>query len=149
LAPADRAIEAAAKAARAHGFIARLPQGYDTVLGDRGATLSGGEKQRLAIARALLKEAAVLILDEPTAALDAQTEALLLEALERLMEGRTTFIIAHHLSTIRRADRIVVVEGGRVAKAGAERELLEVRGLYRRLHEQQFGPVVARSHNPM
>jgi ATP-binding cassette subfamily B protein/subfamily B ATP-binding cassette protein MsbA len=112
---ADRnEIVKAAVAARADEFIRQLPQGYDTVIGERGATLSGGEKQRIAIARALLKDAPVLILDEPTSALDAQTEADLLEALERLMEGRTTFIIAHRLSTIRHADRIVVLEEGRV-----------------------------------
>src|SRR5262249_43072408 len=107
-------IIAAAEAANADAFIRRLPDGYDTVIGERGATLSGGEKQRLAIARALLKDAPILILDEPTSALDARTEMLLLEALERLMQGRTTFIIAHRLSTIRNADRIVVLEAGQV-----------------------------------
>ena len=96
-------IEAAARAANAHEFIARLPDGYDTVVGERGATLSGGERQRLSIARALLKDAPILILDEPTSALDAETEALLLEALERLMQGRTTLIIAHRLSHDRQA----------------------------------------------
>ena len=111
-------IVAAAVAANADEFVRRLPYGYDTVLDQRGASLSGGERQRLAIARALLKDAPVLILDEPTAALDAQTEALLLEALERLMAGRTTIIIAHRPSTIRRADRIVTLEAGRVVEAG-------------------------------
>ena len=110
---ADRAaIEAAARAANAHAFIARLPQGYDTVMGERGATLSGGERQRIAIARALLKDAPLLILDEPTSALDAETEALVLDALRRLMAGRTTLIIAHRLSTIRDADQIVVLRRG-------------------------------------
>jgi ATP-binding cassette subfamily B protein/subfamily B ATP-binding cassette protein MsbA len=100
-APGD--IEAAARAANAHEFIVRLPLGYQTILGERGVTLSGGERQRLSIARALLKDAPILILDEPTSALDAGTEALLLDALERLMQGRTTLIIAHRLSTIRMA----------------------------------------------
>ena len=112
-------IERAAIAAQADEFICRLPQGYDTVIGERGATLSGGQRQRLAIARALLKDAPVLILDEPTAALDAETEASLMEALERLMAGRTTFIIAHRLSTIRRADRVMVLEAGRLMQTGA------------------------------
>jgi ATP-binding cassette subfamily B protein/subfamily B ATP-binding cassette protein MsbA len=127
-------VEAAARAANAHEFIARLPQGYDTVIGERGATLSGGQRQRLSIARALVKDAPVLILDEPTSALDAQTEALLLEALERLMAGRTTLIIAHRLSTIRNADRIVVLEDGRVAEQGTHRELMSRRELYAHLH---------------
>jgi ATP-binding cassette, subfamily B, bacterial len=109
-------VKAAAVAANAHAFIERLPQGYETVIGERGATLSGGERQRVAIARALLKDAPVLILDEPTSALDAATEALVIEALERLMTGRTTLIIAHRFSTIRRADRVVVLEGGRVVE---------------------------------
>jgi ATP-binding cassette subfamily B protein/subfamily B ATP-binding cassette protein MsbA len=132
-------IEAAAVAANADEFIRRLPAGYDTVLGERGATLSGGEKQRLAIARAFLKDAPVLVLDEPTSALDAETESQLLVALERLMRGRTTFIIAHRLSTIRRADRIVVLEGGRVAEVGSHRELLDAGGIYSRFHGCQAG----------
>ncbi len=132
-------IVAAAKAANAHPFIERLPQGYDTVIGERGATLSGGERQRLSIARALLKDAPVLILDEPTSALDAETEALLLEALERLMKGRTTFIIAHRLSTIRKANRIVVLEAGQIVESGTHAELLAGNALYSRLHRIQFG----------
>jgi ATP-binding cassette subfamily B protein/subfamily B ATP-binding cassette protein MsbA len=130
-------IEAAAVAAGADGFIRHLSDGYDTVIGQRGSTLSGGEQQRLAIARALLKNAPMLILDEPTSALDAQTEALLVEALERLLEGRTTFIIAHRLSTIRRADRIVAIEGGRVVETGTRQELLAAGGVYHRLHTLQ------------
>lgn len=131
-------IVAAAKAAKADDFIQQLPQGYDTVLSERGAILSGGQKQRLAIARALLKDAPVLILDEPTSALDAQTEMLLLEALDRLMQGRTVFIIAHRLSTILRANRIVVLEQGKVLEMGTHQELLAASGLYKRLHSLQF-----------
>ena len=131
-------IIAAAKAAKADGFIQRLPQGYDTVIAERGATLSGGQKQRLAIARALLLDAPVLILDEPTSALDVQTETLLLSALDRLMEGRTVFIIAHRLSTILRADRIVVLEKGKVVEMGTHQELLAACGFYKRLHSLQF-----------
>lgn len=107
-------IEAAVRAAKAHAFIERLPNGYDTVIGERGATLSGGEKHRLSIARAFVKDAPILILDEPTSALDARTESMLLDALGLLMRGRTTFIIAHRLSTIRKADRILVLEHGRM-----------------------------------
>ena len=128
---ADRAdIEAAATAANAHEFIRALPEGYDTVLGERGATLSGGERQRISIARALLRDAPVLILDEPTSALDAHTEHLILEALDRLMAGRTTLLIAHRLSTIRGADRIVVVSDGRVIETGTHAELIDAGGLY-------------------
>jgi ATP-binding cassette subfamily B protein len=131
-------IVAAAKAANADEFIRLLPEGYDTVLAERGATLSGGQGQRLSIARALLKDAPILILDEPTSALDAQTEALLLAALERLMSGRTTFIIAHRLSTIRNADRIVVLENGRVIETGSHERLLSVGGYYQRAYGLQF-----------
>jgi ATP-binding cassette subfamily B protein/subfamily B ATP-binding cassette protein MsbA len=130
-------IEAAAAAANADEFIRRLPQGYETVVGERGATLSGGEKQRLAIARALLKNAPVLILDEPTSSLDAQTEALLLEALERLMEGRTTFIIAHRLSTIRHSDKIVVIERGKIVEVGTHQGLMVTNSLYKHFHTLQ------------
>jgi ATP-binding cassette, subfamily B, bacterial len=130
-------VERAARAANAHAFIERLPQGYDTVIGERGATLSGGERQRLAIARALLKDAPILILDEPTSALDAGTEAEVLGALARLMEGRTTLVIAHRLSTVRGADRIVVLEGGRVAEVGSHQELMDRRGTYHRFHALQ------------
>jgi ATP-binding cassette subfamily B protein/subfamily B ATP-binding cassette protein MsbA len=140
-------IEAAARAANAHRFIERLPQGYDTVVGERGATLSGGQRQRLSIARALLKDAPVLILDEPTSALDAETEAGLLEALERLAAGRTTLIIAHRLSTIRGADRIVVLQDGVVAEQGTHAELLGCGALYARLHHLQHGPAVVGSRD--
>lgn len=133
------AIIAAATAARAHEFIERLPQGYDTVLGERGATLSGGERQRLAIARAFLKDAPVLILDEPTAALDVQTERLLLDALQRLQAGRTTFIIAHRLSTVQGAHRVVVLDQGRIVECGRPADLLALdEGRFRRLHLLQF-----------
>ena len=136
-------IVAAAVAANADEFIRRLPEGYDTVIGERGATLSGGEKQRLAIARALLKDASILILDEPTSALDAETETSLLEALERLMAGRTTFIIAHRLSTIRNADRIVVLEDGQVVEAGSHQQLIAAQGHYQRFHSLQFAQSTA------
>jgi ATP-binding cassette, subfamily B, bacterial len=136
-------IEAAARAANAHMFIERLPEGYDTVIGERGATLSGGERQRLSIARALLKDAPILILDEPTSALDAETENLLLEALERLMAGRTTFIIAHRLSTVRRANSILVLKDGRIVESGTHQQLLAQGKVYAHLHENQFGTSLA------
>ncbi len=131
-------IEDAAREANAHEFIQRLPQGYDTVIGGRGATLSGGERQRLSIARALLKNAPVLILDEPTSALDVKTEDLLLKALERLMAGRTTLTIAHRMSTIRNASRIIVLKDGRIEESGTHKELLARGALYARLHSIQF-----------
>ena len=131
-------IAAAAAAANAHDFIMRMPEGYDSLIGERGATLSGGEKQRLSIARAFLKDAPLLILDEPTSALDARTEGMLLDALEHLMEGRITFLIAHRLSTIRNADQILVVDEGRIVERGAHAELLEADGLYAALYCQQM-----------
>jgi len=131
-------VEAAARAALAHDFIRALPAGYDTVIGERGVRLSGGERQRLAIARALLKNAPVLILDEATSALDSESEALVQSALHNLMSGRTVFVIAHRLSTVRRADRIVVIENGSVADMGAHEELMKKFGTYRRLYELQF-----------
>ncbi len=130
-------VEAAAVGARADGFIRALPQGYDTVLGERGATLSGGQRQRLAIARALLKDAPVVVLDEPTSALDAETEAALVEALERLLAGRTALLIAHRLSTVRRADRIVVLDQGRIAETGTHDQLVTAGGLYQHFHTLQ------------
>jgi ATP-binding cassette, subfamily B, bacterial MsbA len=134
----QKEVEAAARAALAHDFIVALPAGYDTVIGERGVRLSGGERQRLAIARALLKNAPVLILDEATSALDSESEALVQSALHNLMSGRTVFVIAHRLSTVRRADRIVVIENGTIADIGRHEELMTKFGTYRRLYELQF-----------
>ena len=134
----EAAIHAAAEAANAHGFILALPQGYDTVIGDRGVKLSGGERQRVAIARALLKNPPILLLDEATSALDTESERLVQQALERLMRDRTVLVIAHRLSTVQHADRIVVLEQGRVVASGTHRELLDQEGLYRRLYDLQF-----------
>jgi subfamily B ATP-binding cassette protein MsbA len=131
-------IEAAARAANAHDFICELPQGYDTVIGELGVKLSGGQRQRLAIARALLKNVPILILDEATSALDNESERLVQEAIERLMAGRTTLVIAHRLSTIRNADRIAVLDRGRIIEEGTHAELLSRNGEYRRLYDMQF-----------
>jgi ATP-binding cassette, subfamily B, bacterial len=132
-------IVAAAAAAHADDFIRALPAGYDTVIAERGSTLSGGERQRISIARALLKDAPILILDEPTSALDAQTESLIMRALDRLIAGRTTFIIAHRLSTVRRADRIAVLDRGKVVEMGTHEQLLALGGAYARLCRLQTG----------
>jgi ATP-binding cassette subfamily B protein len=130
-------IEAAARAAHAHDFVTALPQGYDTVVGERGNRLSAGERQRIAIARALLKDPPILILDEPTSALDAESEALIQEALRRLTCGRTTFFIAHRLSTVVEADRVVVMKDGLVAEVGTHRELVRQGGYYASLVRRQ------------
>lgn len=135
----DEEVIAAAEAANAHEFISRLPKGYDTELGERGAQLSGGERQRISVARAFMKDAAILILDEPTSSIDSQTEAVILEALERLMEGRTTFMVAHRLSTICHADLILVVNHGEIAERGTHEQLLLRGGLYKGLHDAQHG----------
>jgi ABC transporter fused permease/ATP-binding protein len=134
----DAEVEAAARAAHAHEFVTRFPQGYGTLVGERGIQLSGGQKQRVAIARAVLKDPAILILDEATSALDAESEGLVRDALEKLMRGRTTLIIAHRLSTVLGADRVVVIDGGTVAETGTHAELLVRNGIYRRLVEKQF-----------
>lgn len=134
----DRVVEVA-KAANAHDFISALPDRYDSVVGDRGAQLSGGERQRIAIARALLKNPRILILDEATSALDSESEKLVQEAIERLVKGRTTLVIAHRLSTVRNADRIVVIKDGRVDQSGSHAELIEKDGIYRMLFDLQTG----------
>jgi ATP-binding cassette, subfamily B, bacterial len=134
----DAEIEAAARAAAAHEFIARLPQGYETYVGERGVMLSGGQKQRLAIARAILRDAPVLLLDEATSALDAESERAVQQAVDRLAEGRTTLIIAHRLATVKRADRIVVFQEGRIVAEGTHGALVAEGGLYARLARLQF-----------
>lgn len=133
----DRAqVQAALEAANLAGHIAKLPQGIDTVVGHNATQLSGGQRQRLAIARAIYKDAPILLLDEATSALDNESERLVQEALQRLMQGRTTLIVAHRLSTIEHADRVVVMEGGRIVEQGSHAELLQRGGVYARLHQR-------------
>jgi subfamily B ATP-binding cassette protein MsbA len=134
----QKRVEEAARAAHAYEFIRGLPDGYNTMIGERGVRLSGGERQRIAIARAILKDAPILILDEATSALDSESESLVQAALQNLMTGRTVFVIAHRLSTVRRADRIVVLENGTISDIGAHEELMQKLGTYRRLYELQF-----------
>jgi ABC-type multidrug transport system fused ATPase/permease subunit len=132
-------IEAAARKANAHDFITSFPEGYDTVVGERGVQLSGGQRQRIAIARAVLKDPAILILDEATSALDSESERLVQEALEELMKGRTSLVIAHRLSTVRDADRILVLDKGRIVESGTHEELIaDVNGLYHSLSRLQL-----------
>jgi ATP-binding cassette subfamily B protein len=131
-------VEAAARAAEAHEFIAALPEAYDTYLGERGVRLSGGQQQRLVIARALLRDPSILLLDEATSALDAHSERAVQQALERLMAGRTTLVIAHRLATVRKADRIVVIDQGRIVAQGRHEELLAAGGLYADLARLQL-----------
>jgi subfamily B ATP-binding cassette protein MsbA len=131
-------IEKAARNAFAHNFILGKLRGYDSVVGEKGTNLSGGERQRIAIARAILRNSPILILDEATSALDSESESLVQSALHNLMQGRTVFVIAHRLSTVRRADRIVVLENGTISDIGAHEELMQKLGTYRRLYELQF-----------
>ena len=131
-------IERAARLASAHDFIATLPQGYDTLVGERGIKLSGGERQRVAIARAFLADAPILILDEATSSLDSESEVLIQQAMERLMTGRTTLVVAHRLSTVRALDRLLVLDKGKVIEEGSHDALIRLEnGLYRRLFERQ------------
>jgi len=139
----DAEVREAAKAAYIDDFLSSLPQGYETVFGERGMTLSGGQRQRIAIARAILRDAPVLLLDEATSALDAESEKFVQQALEGLMEGRTTIIIAHRLATVRKADRIIVLDKGQIVAEGAHDELVAQGGLYARLASLQFGAQIS------
>ena len=134
----DEEVVAAAKLANADEFIVRMPHGYDSVVGERGDTLSGGQRQRIGIARAVIRDSPIMILDEPTAALDTESEHLVIEGLERLMKGRTVIMIAHRLSTIRDADKIIVLKDGVVAEEGTNDELIARGGVYAELHRIQY-----------
>jgi ABC-type multidrug transport system fused ATPase/permease subunit len=134
----EEEVRQAAELAAAHEFIEQLPEGYDTKVGERGVRLSAGQRQRLSLARAILKNPDVLILDEPTSALDSPTEAVIKEALRRFARGRTTFVIAHRLSTVLWADKILVLDGGRIIQAGTHSELVRQAGLYQRMCQEQF-----------
>jgi ATP-binding cassette, subfamily B, bacterial MsbA len=138
LSASEEALINALKAAHAYDFVMALPAGLDTLIGEQGVRLSGGERQRLAIARALLKDPPILILDEATSSLDSESEREVQQALDRLIVGRTTLVIAHRLSTVRNADRIIALEDGRIREIGTHNELLAANGLYRRLYEMQF-----------
>lgn len=145
----DAEVEAAARAAHAHEFIMRLPKGYETPVGERGTLLSVGERQRVTIARALIKDPRIVVLDEATASLDAESEALVQEALDRLLEGRTTFVIAHRLATVVSADRIIVLKDGRIAECGAHRELLRLNGYYSELVRRQTAGLIENEGEPL
>ncbi len=132
------AVKAAAQKAFADDFIRQLPEGYDTAIGDRGVRLSGGQRQRICIARAILKDAPILLLDEATSALDTESEAIVQKALSNLMRNRTTFVVAHRLSTIMHADSIVVMDSGRIVEQGSHEQLLANNGTYKRLYDAQF-----------
>jgi len=134
----DEEIVEAAKAANAHEFIQAVPSGYDTEIGERGIKLSGGQKQRIAIARAILADPRILILDEATSSVDSESEYLIHRAMDRMMEGRTTFVIAHRLSTVKHADQIITLENGRVSEVGNHRSLLERNGTYSQMYAMQF-----------
>jgi subfamily B ATP-binding cassette protein MsbA len=140
----DEEIQAAARAAHAHEFIRQLPHGYDTRVGERGVELSGGQRQRIAIARALLRDPPILVMDEATSSLDTESERVIQDAVERLLEGRTVFVIAHRLSTVQRADQILVMDRGRVVERGTHAQLLAESGVYRRLYELQLEDHTAR-----
>jgi ATP-binding cassette subfamily B protein len=134
----DAEVEAAARAAAAHDFLAALPEGYDSYVGERGVMLSGGQKQRIAIARAILRDAPVLLLDEATSALDAESERLVQQAVDDLSRGRTTIVVAHRLATVKKADRILVFDQGRIVAQGPHDQLVAEGGLYARLARLQF-----------
>ena len=138
----------AAKSANAAEFIDRMPQGYETMVGERGLTLSGGQRQRIGIARVMVRNSPILLLDEPTAALDTESEKLVIEALERLMKGRTVVMIAHRLTTIRDADQIIVISGGVVKENGTNEQLLALNGIYARLHQTQFDEQASKASAP-